>query len=192
MSDKVKIFCYSISSSAKRGIWNCGKHKERISTWKKKRCSSPGTWSLQCALNLPKCDICANDIHYILFLLGGKTEVWIPANKLLSARVMLYISKDTIAVTSDVLFYSADAQVQNRGGGCSRKNMRLDLRKMSSAAHQLWELTCVLQHLGLCSSTCKVKERELTDSKITSCSRILWYYLSTGRWKRMPKIWSKV
>lgn len=35
MSDKVKIFCYSISSSAKKGIWNRGKHKERTSTWKK-------------------------------------------------------------------------------------------------------------------------------------------------------------
>lgn len=63
------------------------------------------------------CRICANDIHYILRLLGGKTEVWIPASKLLRVRVMLYISKDTIAIASDVLFYSADAQVQSRGRG---------------------------------------------------------------------------
>lgn len=68
------------------------------------------------ALNLPKCHLYANNVLYILFLLGDKTEVWVAA-KLLSLRVMLYISKDIIAVAWDVLVYSADAQVQNKGSG---------------------------------------------------------------------------
>ena len=38
------------------------------------RCSSLRNISLH-ALDLPNCHIYANDIHYLLFLLGGKTSL---------------------------------------------------------------------------------------------------------------------
>lgn len=44
--------------------------------------------------------------------------------------------------------------------GCSRKNLSLDLRKISPTAHQLQELVRVCQQLGLSSSICKVRELE--------------------------------
>lgn len=69
---------------------------------------------------------------YIIFYFYSEVkQVWVAA-KLLSLRVMLYVSKDIGAVPLCIRVYWPDAQVQNKGSG---ENMRLDLRKISSTAH---------------------------------------------------------